>query len=177
MWVLLAASLFCKENSPSILSKNIDYNIYWLIYYHHYFSYFSPCPHCLDWTSSKSPLLQCRPSSNGQNTVELDSSIHLQIHSLYVLCAVKWQYSFFKFKWHMRHLILLEKNKKLNIAIIEQTITCFGVTPFTNFALIKGYPWTSYRSIQLSSIQPDTGHWWLGPLQTFWINKGAHKMN
>ena len=141
MWVLLAASLFCKENSPSILSKNIDYNIYWLIYYHHYFSYFSPCPHCLDWTSSKSPLLQCRPSSNGQNTVELDSSIHLHIHSL---CAVKWQYSFFK---------------------------------FTNFALIKGYPWTSYRSIQLSSIQPDTGHWWLGPLQTFWINKGAHKMN
>ena len=95
----------------------------------------------------------------------------------YVLCAVKWQYSFFKFKWHMRHLILLEKNKKLNIAIIEQTITCFGVTPFTNFALIKGYPWTSYRSIQLSSIQPDTGHWWLGPLQTFWINKGEHKMN
>ena len=100
---------------------------------------------------------------------------------LYMLCFMCCKMTiflfWFKFTWHMRHLILMEKNEKLNMAIIEQTITCFGVTPFTNFALIKGYPWTSYRSIQLSSIQPDTGHWWLGPLQTFWINKGEHKMN
>ena len=90
---------------------------------------------------------------------------------IYVLCTVKGQYSF-RFKWHISSLILLEKNIKLNIAIIEQTIICFGVTPFTNFTFTIINPWTSYKSIQLSSIQSDTG---LRPIQTFWINKEAHK--